>query len=231
MSDEETGLEEVKEPTTDISVLDQVRIDAYKEKGMPGLYALEESTIARLMELYLMGKPYSQMASLTRLEKGMVMFLSQKYNWFLARKEYHQELEATIRQRVIESKIVSQDFLLQMTQLWQKKIGKKINRYFATDDEQHANDIDLKEVDKYLKTLEILHRSTDGSGRVQGPAVGLNLGDGVTVTKTGANSVEITPKQKAIGDILAQYADSRREEETKKNADIKSRDSNKKEKK
>jgi len=112
--------------------------------------------------------------------------------------------------------LVNQDFLLQLIHMWQKKIGNKITKYLATDNEQFAKDIDLKEVDKYLKTVEMLHKlSSEKGGNAGGtPAVGLNLGDGDTIERKGDNTVEITPKSKAIGDMLKQFADSRREEES-----------------
>lgn len=214
------------EPTTDLSPVDLEKVRAFREEGMPGLYKLEESQIARMMDLYLDGKPYSQISRITRISKTTIMFLSDKFNWFALRQDYLVELEANMRNRVIESKLVSQDFLLQLSHAWQKKIGKNITQFLATGDEKYANEIDLKEVDKYLKTIEILHKisSENAAGKNKTPAVGLNLGDGVTITKKDDNSVEITPKQKTVGDLLKQYADSRRDEELKKESDIKNKD-------
>lgn len=214
------------EPTTDLSPVDLEKVRVFREEGMPGVYNLEESQIARMMDLYLDGKPYSQISRITRISKTTIMFLSDKFNWFALRQDYLVELEANMRNRVIESKLVSQDFLLQLSHAWQKKIGKNITQFLATGDEKYANEIDLKEVDKYLKTIEILHKisSENAAGKNKTPAVGLNLGDGVTITKKDDNSVEITPKQKTVGDLLKQYADSRRDEELKKESDIKNKD-------
>lgn len=214
------------EPTTDLSPIDLEKVRAFREEGMPGVYNLEESQIARMMDLYLDGKPYSQISRITRISKTTIMFLSDKFNWFALRQDYLIELEANMRNRVIESKLVSQDFLLQLSHAWQKKIGKNITQFLATGDEKYANEIDLKEVDKYLKTIEILHKisSENAAGKNKTPAVGLNLGDGVTITKKDDNSVEITPKQNTVGALLKQYADSRRDEELKKESDIKKKD-------
>jgi hypothetical protein len=214
---------EVIEPTTDLSPIDMEKIQKFAEAGLPGLATVDEPTLARMMNLYLEGKPYTQIARLVKVDKPLVLYLSHRFNWYLARREYLHELEATIRNRIIESKIVSQDFLLQLTHLWQKKIGKKINQYLSTEDDSHADGINLKEVDKYLKTIEMLHKiTTDGpsASKPQAPAVGLNLGDGVTIKKIGENEVEVTPKNKSIGEMLKQFADYRRDESNKKESDI-----------
>jgi hypothetical protein len=210
----ENNLPKAPEPTTDLTVDDRQSINKFIEAGMPGLGAVNEATLARMMDLYLEGKLHRQIARTVRVEKVLVMYLADKFNWYQLRREYLHELELTIRNRLLESKIVSQDFLLQLTQVWQKKIGSQITEYLRTGDENHANNINLKEIDKYLKTIEMLHKITaEGAPKKpMAPAVGLNLGDGVTVKKVGDNEVEITPKSKTIGDVLKQFADSRRKE-------------------
>jgi hypothetical protein len=118
----------------------------------------------------------------------------------------------------MEFQVVNQDFLLQLVHVWRKRIGKKINKYFATDDESIIDSLDLKEIDKYLKTVEALQKMTSDGTQAppKSPAVGINLGDGVTVTRKGENEVEITPKQRHIGDMLKQFADSKRKKDEDK---------------
>lgn len=209
--------EHAQEPTTDLSPRDLAKISEFKMAGAPGVTALKDTDLERIMDLYLTGKTYSQIARIMRLERTLLMYLSDRFKWYDLRRSYLSELEGAIRGRVIESKIASKDFLLQLTHMWEKKIGKKLETYLRTDNEAFADEIDLKEVDKYLKTVEILHRLTSekSDSRPHAPAVGLNLGDGVTVKKVG-DTVEITPKQATIGSVLKQFADLRREEEIKK---------------
>lgn len=227
---------DVAAPTHDFSPKDLERIEKFKEEGMPGLLTLDETKVARILDLYLSGKTYHQISRIMRVEKALVLYLSKKFNWFSTRQEYLFELESNIRSRVVEAKLTSQDFLLELTSVWQKKIGSKITKYLASGEDSHAEEIDLKEVDKYLKTIEMLHKLTsEGSPKSSGgqsPAIGLNLGDGVTITKKSDNEVEITPKQAAIGDVLKKFADLRREEEKKKNSaksDIKGKQGDKNE--
>lgn len=206
----------IVEPQTDLSSKDLERVNAYMAAGLPNIGLVDSKKLASIMDMYLSGVTYRQISMISSLPKDIILYLSYKFNWFVLRQEYLVDLEANIRGRVIEAKIVSQDFLLQLQQMWQKKIGTNITKYLATDNVQFANEIDLKEVDKYLKTVEMLHKlSSERDANPKAPTVGLNLGDGVTIVKKGENEVEITPKSKAIGELLKQFADSRREEENK----------------
>ena len=205
-------------PTTDLSELDLARVEKYKEGGLPGIFQVKEEHLVRMLDLYLSGKPYVQISRILKLDKTIIMYLSQKYGWYVARQEMHHELEATIRNRVIESKVIAQDFLLQLSHLFQKKLGKQIRSYLATDDESHANAIDPKDVAQALKIMETLERmSSDVAiGKPVAPVVGLHLGEGgVTMTKNEDGSVDITPKQQTVKDMLKKFADEEREKDKK----------------
>lgn len=207
----------IDEPLSDMTDQELDKVKSYVDAGLPGV-VLEEAKLTNVLDLYLSGKTYNQIARITRIDKTVILYHSYKYNWFQMRKDYVTELEYTIQNRMIESKIVNQDFLLQLVHMWQKKIGAKINDYLASGDEKHANAIDLKEIDKYLKTVETLHRLSGGTdGKPGTPAVGLNLGDGVTISKGADGTVEITPKQTRISDMIKNMAEAKRLEEIENN--------------
>jgi hypothetical protein len=204
-------------PDTDITGRNAEKLQKYIDDGLPGIIAVDDAKYAKMVDMYLSNKTYDQIANATKTPKPMIMYLSQKYGWCASKQAYLMELEEGMKRRIIENKLVSQDFMIQLVQMWQKKIGKKMARYLATDNEEHLDGINLKEIDRYLKVVESLKESIQPpKSDNKAPTVGLNLGDGVTITKKGDNEVEITPKQKAIGDILQQYADLRRAEEKKK---------------
>lgn len=202
--------------TTDLSEQDMVKIAKFEESGCPGLAAVNEETLYRAFEMYLTGSTYWQIQSGLQLNRSLVVYMSHKYGWYPAKREYLNEINEKIKGRVIDSKLVSQDFLLLLTQAWQKKIGSKLRKYLATGDEANT-DIDLKEVQQLLKTIEMINDldSEGKNSKGKSPAVGLNLGDGVTIERSGDNKVTITPKEKTLGDMLKKFADSRRAEEYK----------------
>lgn len=209
----------VEEPTTDLSELEQKRVQAYAAKGMPGLYELDESRVAQMLDLYLAGKPYTQISRIMKVDKVTIQYMAQKFGWYIARREYQHEIEAGIRNRVVQDKVDNQDFMLKLTHFFKKKLGKRIDSYLSTGDESHANAVDGKDIAQAIKAIETLEKlSAEPSvAKIQAPAVGLNLGDGVTVSKNEDGSVEITPKQKTTGELLKQFADAQREaDKTKK---------------
>lgn len=206
-------------PDTDLSKKDMVRIQEFKDAGMPGIAKLTEVDYARMISLYLDGITYHEISLMTRIPKVVIMTCSQRYNWFETRLEYMHELAEKSKFRALEAKLKAQDFLLTLGSVFQKKIGKHARAYLSTDDEAHVEKIDMKDVVHYLKIVDQLQKLTEenaASGKSSTPAVGLNLGEGVTITKNGDNSVEITPKSKKIGDLLREFADSRRQTEAAK---------------
>lgn len=204
--------------SNDFSQKDLEVIQAYKEAGLPQIGIVDEKKMASMLEMYLSGKTYRQISTTMQIKKDIVLYMSFKFNWFEMRQDYLTDMESSMRGRVLEAKIVNQDFLLQLQAMWQKKIGTNIAKYLATDNVEFANQIDLKEVDKYLKTVELLQKlGAEGKAPADNnrPLIGVNAGEGVTIVRTGENSMEITPKSKAIGDALKMFADSRREDEKK----------------
>lgn len=208
---------------TDLSEKDLEKVAQFQGEGMPGLAKLTEADFHRMTELYMSGMTYWQISTTLNVPRVLIMHLSHTYAWYPARQEYLAELQEKIKGRVIDSKLASQDFLLLLIQAYQKKLGTKLKRYLSTDDPSHADQINLKEIDKLLKAVEIVQSlSSDGktaSGKT--PAVGLNLGDGVTIERSGDNKVTITPAiDKHLGHMLKKFADQRRAEQNK-TSDIK----------
>jgi hypothetical protein len=207
----------IEDAVSDMTEKDLELVQKFKDEGLPNIATVDAEKMERMMSLYLSGKPYTQISMVMNISKSMVLYLSDRYQWFELKKAYITELESISRARLAEFNLVNQDFLLQLAHMFQKKIGSKVTKYLATDNEAFANSVDPKDVDKYLKVVDTLQRTISGKNPPpSAPAVGLNLGDGVTIVKKGDNEVEITPKSRVIGDILKEFADSRREEEKKK---------------
>jgi hypothetical protein len=202
-----------EEPTSDFTEKDLSQLNAYIDAGLPEIATVDAAKLTRIMEMYLSGNSYRTISNTMGVKKSIILYLSNKFNWYMMRKEYMLDLEQNVRGRLYESKIVGQDFLMKMTSVFQKKIGHKMDRYLATGDESFLEEIDGKMVDRYLKILETLQKI---SADPRGPAslIGLNVSEGMIIEKKG-NGVEITPKTKVVGELLRQFADMRREEEKK----------------
>jgi hypothetical protein len=203
---------------TDIAESEMVKVNKYIEDGLPGIANVTEAQLYRMYELYLTGSTYTQIAHLLGIRKVIVLYLSHNSGWYNSKKEYLLEIEEKQKNRVIESKLKSKEFLLLSVQAWQKRVSSKLNRYLSTNDESVMDEIDLKEVAHLMKVIEMVNE-LDGSGKdSKGKAspIGINPGEhGITIEKSGDNKISITPNEPSIGDILKQHADAQRKEERK----------------
>ena len=202
-------------PDTDITEIELGKIQLFKEQGLPGIGDVTDAQLHRMLDLYLTGSTYTQISNLLGVKKIYILYLSQSSGWYTIKKEYLCEIQEKIKNRVIDAKLRNSEFMLTLVQSWQKKIGNQLNRYLATNDPQHMEDIDLKEVTQLMKAIEMVNE-LDNSGKDskgKTPAIGLNIGGGVNIQKTGNDSISITPKETSIGDMLEQYANERRDKE------------------
>lgn len=203
----------IVEPTTDFTEKDILVINEYIEDGLPNISSVDSAQLTRIFDLYLSGKTYTQISNMCRVKKSIILYFSQKFKWFETRKEYLADLESSIKARVMESRIVNQDFLLSLTLFYQKRIGSNINQYMATGNANFAEAIDQKEIERYLKIVDTLHKISSDPNRDPKALIGLNITDGATITRKGDNQIEISPKNQAIGDMLKQLADMKRDQE------------------
>lgn len=199
-------------PYADFTFKDLEAVDKFKENGMVGLHTLKDTDCERCMALYLDGKSYRQIAQVTKINKTVILFLAAKFKWYELRKEYLDELQATLKDKVMEAKLQDGEFLMHLSLAYRKKIGKNVNDYLRTDNAEFADRIDSRDITAYMKIIELIHRlNNENIGNPSDKSlVGLNgLGEGVTITKTGNNSVEITPKS-PFSNKLKDFAEYKR---------------------
>lgn len=219
-----TVLKDGKE--TDITPKELQQIEKFKEAGLPGIATIGDVALTKALDLYLSGKTYHEVGKTLTVKKDIVLYLAQKFNWYDTKMEHLQILDATLKERILHAKLVNQDFLLQIQQFFLHKIGRKMTRYMATGDEEIANKVDGKDIDRYNKAVELLDKisSEKTPTNSRGPAVGLNLGDtGIDIKRVNENEITITPRNKTVGEMLNELANLKRKEEkedseTKKNS-------------
>lgn len=213
---------------SDMTESDLIKVKTFMEEGMPGLANVTNAQLYRMYDMYLTGSTYSQISTMLGIKRTVILYLSHNSGWYDSKQEHMREIQESIKNRVAESKVKNKEFMLLLVQSFRKKIGHKLANFLATNDEQHMDDIDLKEIAQLMKAIEIVdglnNEGKDSKGKT--PAVGINVGDGVTVEKTGENTISITPKEHSIGDMLKQHADSMREKERKVLTEVKSHDIN-----
>lgn len=203
---------------TDLSELELDKIRSYMEAGLPGIGDINNTQLHRMIELYMSGSTYTQIAHTMEVKRVVVTYLAHINHWYLTKREGLNEIQEKIKLRVLDSKLRNQEFRLLLIQAWQKKIGKSLTKYLSTNDEEHINEIDLKEVAQLMKAMEWADSlddsgSKDKGGSKPGAGVHINIGAGASIEKTGDNKLNITPKEPSIGDMLASIANTQRAEQ------------------
>lgn len=199
---------------TDITPKELQVIEKYKEAGMPGLGSLNDTVVTRALDLYLSGKTYHEIGMTVQVKKEIILYLGQKFNWYGTKMEHLEILDNSIKERILHAKLINQDFVLQIQQFFLKKIGRKMNRFMATNDDEIANSVDRKDIEIFMKSVDLLDKlSSEKISSNSRPAVGLNLGDGVTVKRVGENEVTITPRNKTVSEMLHDLANQKRQED------------------
>jgi hypothetical protein len=213
----------VQSQTTDFTAKDMEKIQQFQAEGLPGLARLKEDDFHRMTELYMNGSTYWQISTSLNISRALVMYMSHTYGWYPARQEYLAEMQEKIKGRIIDSNLASEDFLLLLIQAYQKKLGTKLKKYLATDETKHADEINLKEIDKLFKAIEIIEsRVKSGKSVSKKAAVELGLKDfSGTIERSADEKLTITSTiDRHLGDMLKKFADKRRAEDNKNN-DIK----------
>lgn len=200
---------------TDLTPSELNKVQIYKQNGLPGVTEVTDAMMHRMLDLYLTGSTYSQISQMLNVKKTTILYLAHVGQWYVTKKDYINEAQENMKGRVFNAKLRNQEFMLLLVQAWQKKIGHKLTKYLATNDDEHMNEIDLKEVAQLMKAIDMVNNldNTGKDAKGKTPLIGLNPGNGVVIQKTGENSVSITPKDDTIGDMLEKYANDRREQE------------------
>lgn len=201
-------------PTTDILGKDEEALQEYVARGSPGFDQVTRDEAAKICDLYLHGKNYRQISGIMRMPRILVMYLSQSMQCFEKRQAYMAELGDRNFPRIMENRLETQDLLLDIHSAWRKKIRARVTRYMQTDDESQMAKLNLKEIELFLKIDERLQKSIEAP-KSSAPLVGINVPEGATLTRTGENTMEVTPKDKAMDGMLKKFADMRRADQKK----------------
>lgn len=209
-----SGKELAERPTTDILDKDAEKLQKFIEAGAPGIGDVDQPKIQKMFDMYLNGKDYTAISSIMHVQKPIVMYLSHKLKWFESKQEYLINYETHNKQKIIEAKLRSQDFLLNALHVMQKKMSAALNRYLATDNEEFLMQISDKRLATMLKIMERLESSIATPSEGKGPLISLNVGAS-TITRTGENEIEVTPKENAQKNMLKHLAELEREKDKK----------------
>lgn len=209
----------------DLSLLPQDMTKEEKEvvqefiaNGCPGLLRVQEGDIFKYFQLYMSGKTYAEIATITKSSKELIMYLSYRSRWMEHRFKHYENISLNILDKVRQVKMDSANNLVTIIKALGKYCEQKYNNYLSTNDAKLVEGMDTKIVSQYYKSIELLDKILaeepgDEDTKPKGPFVNINMGMGAsaTVKQVGEKTLEITDE--TAGDLIKALADMKKQNE------------------
>jgi len=195
------------------------RVNVYVQNGCIGLHDLvkDEAKVNSMFSLYMSGKTYAEISRITRTKKDIVLYMSAKMRWYKKRMEYLNEIQNKMTNKISETRVESLNFITNLINFHHKYYGDKIDKYLRTNDDSVVEDIDLKMLNHYFKSIEVLEKVVNPANVKKGGSnttININATDGAKVEQLDDNTVEITPG--TTGDLLKKLSELK---DSKRNSD------------
>jgi hypothetical protein len=205
----------------DFTAKEQQSLDTFISNGCMGLDVLvqDEHKVNSMFSLYMAGKNYTEISKITKVKKDLVLYMSKKMTWYEKRMDYLDSIQNKIVHKLANTRTESLNFITDLINLHHKFYGEEINRYLQTGDRGIIEDLDLKPLAQYFKSIEILEKILNptnvnprGEGK-KGTTININTSGG-EVKQVNEEVIEITSG--TTGDILkkmAEIKDKQKEDE------------------
>lgn len=196
------------------------RINTFVDNGCIGLETLvkDEHKVNGLFGLYMSGKTYVEISKISRVKKDLVLYMSAKMKWYEKRMEYLNDIQKNMLKKLTDTRVESLNFIANLISVHHKYYGEEMNEYLRTGDRTIIENLDLKQLSQYFKSIELLEKilnptnvKTGGGSNMN---VNVNASDGATLTQINENTLEIKPGNTgSILEALAKHKEEKKKEE------------------
>jgi hypothetical protein len=194
------------------------KINTFVSGGAVGLESVvkDEHKVNSLFGLYMAGKGYEEISKISRVKKDIVLYLSAKMKWYEKRMTYLEDIQRQMTQKLSHTRIESLNFITDLINCHHKYYGDEINKYLETNDRTIIENLDMKALGQYFKSIEILEKIINPTNINRGGTSGTTININAAGSKIDAtnDTIEITPSN--TGDILkalASIKDKKKKEE------------------
>jgi hypothetical protein len=213
------GSLELADMPQDMTKDEKESVQDFIANGCPGLLRVQQSDIFKWFELYMAGKTYAEIATITKSKKDLIMYLAYKSAWMDKRLNHYSDISLNILDKIKQSRLDSANKLVTVIAALGKYCEQEYNRYLSTNDRSIIENLDTKIVAQYFKAQEQLDKiaSAEEGGKdkpPQSPLVNINMGSSATIKEVGEKTLEITDK--TAGDLLKSLASLKKAQEDKK---------------
>lgn len=194
------------------------RINKFVQNGCIGLETLvkNEHKVNSLYALYMAGKTYTEISKVSRVKKDLVLYMSAKMRWYEKRMEYLDDIQRNISKELANTQIEGLNFISGLISMHHKYYGDKINEYLTTGDETIIENLDLKQLTHYFKSMDMLEKLLNPANvSRKGSSVNVNINTtGAEVKNVDENTIEVKPGNTAsILKSLAELKDKKKSED------------------
>ena len=186
-------------------------LDTFVKNGCIGLSEIagQDIRINNMFSLYMSGRTYIEISKITKTKKNIVYYMSAKFNWYSKRMEYLNSIQDAMVKKITTTRVESINFIANLIQFHHKWYGEKIDKYMETGDNLHIEDMDVKSLGQYFKSIEILEKMLNPSNVNKpgnsGTIININsAGNEINSSDIKDNTIDVEPG--AAGDILKKLA-------------------------
>jgi hypothetical protein len=195
------------------------KINTFVSNGCIGLEGLvkDEHKVNGLFGLYMSGKTYIEISKISRVKKDLVLYMSAKQKWYEKRMEYLDDIQKNMVKKLTDTRLQSLNFIASLISVHHKYYGEEMNEYLRTGDRTIIENLDLKQLSQYFKSIELLEKILNPTNVKTGGGSNMNVNvsapDGATLTQVDEKTLEIKPGN--TGSVLEALAKHKEEQKNK----------------
>lgn len=184
----------------------------WKDNGRPGLTKINIDDTVQWFDLYMSGKSYSEIASICKVKRDIVLHASERANWVERKEEYYADISQNIIKKYKQAKMENINTMTTMISAMNKYFAKKFDKYLSTNDDSIIEKIDSKMLIQYQKISEsmtsLINEASGKKDESKAPTININMGDKSKIKQNDDNTVEIEAnnEEEEVKDILDKLA-------------------------
>ena len=160
------------------------------------------------------GKSYQEVAEVSKSPIEIVLYFANKLKWHEKRIKHYDDLTSNTFQKVENIKKEAQSNVATIVSAMGKHFTENMNKYIMTGDPTILQEIDVKLLNTYYKSLEILEelmkKPPTGNPLSNTPNVNININN---ASVKSANSDTINVESESPGEVLKRLADFKKAKE------------------
>ena len=118
------GSLEVSDAPQDMTKEEKEAVQEFAANGCPGIGQVRDSDHFKWFDLYMSGKTYAEIATITKCKKDLIMFIAYKSKWMDKKLNHYNDISLNLLEKVKQVKVDSANNLVTII----KALGSIVNR-------------------------------------------------------------------------------------------------------